>query len=61
MNHYEKDRHTPDIQTLQRMADELKVPLNYLFCDSAESAELACLISNLSTEEKKELIYVLKK
>ena len=43
------------------MADELKVPLNYLFCDSPESAELACLISNLSTEEKKELIYVLKK
>lgn len=61
MNHYEKDRHTPDIQTLQRMADELKVPLNYLFCDSAESAELACLIDCLSTEEKQRLIYVLNK
>lgn len=56
MNHYEKDRHTPDIQTLQRMADELGVPLNYLFCDSVESAELACLIDNLSVEEKKRLI-----
>lgn len=43
------------------MADELKVPLNYLFCDSPESAELACLISNLSTEEKKKLIEPLSK
>ena len=56
MNHYEKDRHTPDIQTLQRMADELGVPLNYLFCDSAESAELACLIERLSLEDKRLLI-----
>lgn len=61
MNHYEKDRHTPDIQTLQRMADELKVPLNYLFCDSAESAELACLIDCLSVEDKKKLIEQLSK
>ncbi|WP_166421710.1 helix-turn-helix transcriptional regulator [Pseudoalteromonas sp. Z1A8] len=61
MNHYEKDRHTPDIQTLQRMADELKVPLNYLFCDSAESAELACLIDCLSVEEKQKLIQNLLK
>lgn len=56
MNHYEKERHTPDIQTLQRMADELGVPLNYLFCDSRESAELACLINRLSTEDKRILI-----
>lgn len=61
MNHYEKDRHTPDIQTLQRMADELKVPLNYLFCDSPESAELACLINRLSAEDKKNLIEQLSK
>ena len=56
MNHYEKERHTPDVQTLQRMADELGVPLNYFFCDSVESAELACLINRLSTEGKLSLI-----
>ena len=56
MNHYEKDKHTPDIKTLQRMADELKVTLNYLFFDSAASAELACLINRLSTEDKQILI-----
>jgi transcriptional regulator with XRE-family HTH domain len=56
MNHYEKERHTPDVQTLQRMADELGVPLNYFFCDSTESAELACLIDRLSKEDKQKLI-----
>ena len=43
MNHYEKDRHTPDIQTLQRMADELGVPLNYLFCENSEIGR-TCLL-----------------
>ncbi|MBU2970011.1 helix-turn-helix domain-containing protein [Pseudoalteromonas sp. C2R02] len=61
MNHYEKDRHTPDVQTLQRMAAELGVPLNYFFCDSSETAELACLINNLSIEEKQKLIEQLSK
>lgn len=31
MNHYEKGRHVPDIDTLRRMAAELNVPLNYFF------------------------------
>ena len=61
MNHYEKDRHTPDIQTLQRMADELKVPLNYFFTDSMESAKIVCLVDNLSLEEKQKLIKQLSK
>ena len=30
MNHYEKGRHVPDIDTIRRMAAELNVPLNYL-------------------------------
>ncbi|WP_299014333.1 helix-turn-helix transcriptional regulator [uncultured Photobacterium sp.] len=56
MNHYEKGRHTPDISTLQRMADELGVPLNYFFCEDEVSAELACLISQLTEKERVELI-----
>ena len=60
MNHYEKGRHTPDIGTLQRMADELGVPLNYFFCETEASAELACLIAKLSEDEKKALIDDLK-
>ena len=56
MNHYEKGRHVPDIGTLTRMAEELDVPLNYFFCKDEMSAELACLIDKLSTEEKQELL-----
>jgi len=60
MNHYEKGRHTPDISTLQRIADELGVPLNYFFCETSESAELACLIDKLTPMQKKILIEKLK-
>jgi transcriptional regulator with XRE-family HTH domain len=56
MNHYEKGRHTPDIRTLRRMAEELGVPLNYFFCDSAASAKLSCIIARLSEEERLKLI-----
>ena len=61
MNHYEKERHTPDIQTLQRMADELGVPLNFFFCDNTESAKLACLINGLSIKDRQKLIEQLSK
>ena len=60
MNHYEKGRHVPDIGTLERMAEELGVPLNYFFCRSELSAELACVIDKLSDEEKVALLKSLK-
>lgn len=56
MNHYEKGRHVPDIQTLKKMADELNVPLNYFFCEDAQSAELAILVASLTVEQKTNLI-----
>lgn len=61
MNHYEKGRHTPDIDTLKRMADELGVPINYFFCENETTAELARLIANMSEQQQVELIAVLKK
>lgn len=56
MNHYEKGRHTPDIGTLRRIAEELNVPLNYFFCESDLSAELACAIDKMSDEKKRLLL-----
>lgn len=56
MNHYEKGRHVPDLGTLERMAEELNVPLNYFFCRNELSAELACVIDKMSDEEKAELL-----
>ncbi len=56
MNQYERGKHTPDVQTLKLIADELGVPLNYFFCEDENSAELACLISQMTESEKKRLI-----
>lgn len=61
MNHYEKGRHIPDIDTLKRMADELGVPINYFFCENETTAELARLIANMTEEQQTELITKLKK
>lgn len=60
MNHYEKGRHAPDIETLQRLAGELNVPLNYFFCADDVSAELACLIGRMDTEQRAQLLNFLK-
>ncbi|WP_318521970.1 helix-turn-helix domain-containing protein [Photobacterium leiognathi] len=56
MNQYEKGKHTPDISTLKKMADELGVPLNYFFCEDESSAELTIAISKLSIKQRKLLL-----
>ncbi len=61
MNQYEKGKHTPDISTLKKMADELGVPLNYFFCEDEFSAELSCLIAKMSETDKQKLIRLLNK
>ncbi|WP_022940474.1 helix-turn-helix domain-containing protein [Psychromonas hadalis] len=60
MNHYETGRHMPDIAILKKMATELNVPINYFFCESEESATLACLIDKLDEGTKRKLIELLK-
>lgn len=60
MNQYEKGRHTPDISTLKKIADELDVPLNYFFCEDEVSAELAIAIKHLSKEQREMLLTSLK-
>ena len=61
MNHYEKGRHIPDLAILKKIADELKVPLNYFFCEDETTAELVIEISKLQNEQKLELIRLVKK
>ncbi|WP_036972580.1 helix-turn-helix domain-containing protein [Providencia alcalifaciens] len=52
MNHYEKGRHVPDIETLRKLAAILNVPLSYFFCEDELSAELVTLFQQLDEEEK---------
>ncbi|KMT66923.1 helix-turn-helix domain-containing protein [Catenovulum maritimum] len=60
MNHYETGRHMPDLATLKKLAKELNVPVNYFFCESQESATLACLIDQLDEDGKLKLIELLQ-
>ncbi len=59
MNQYEKGKHAPDVQTLKLIADELGVPLNYFFCEDESSAELACIVSQMTESERRKLITLL--
>lgn len=60
MNHYEKGRHTPDLSTLKRIAEELDVPLNYFFCEDDQIAEIVCLLDKLSEINKEEVLCLIK-
>lgn len=60
MNHYEKGRHMPDFETMERIAKELDVPVAYFFCRSESAAELVRLIEAMSEEQRQELLVGLK-
>lgn len=61
MNQYEKGKHTPDVQTLKLIADELGVPLSYFFCRDSLDAQLITSIDQLSPANKKKLLMLIEK
>lgn len=61
MNHYEKGRHIPDMQTLSKLAEELGVPVAYFFCENDDMAELVTIFSKLTDEEKSEYLELVRK
>lgn len=60
MNHYEKGRHMPDFEMLERLAKELGKPVAFFFCEQESIAELLCLLESLTEQERQELIVKLK-
>ncbi len=56
MNQYEKGRHAPDFPTAKRLAEELGVPVAYLFCEEELLADLICKIAKLSETEQTRLL-----
>ena len=56
MNQYEKGKHAPDYQTMQRIAAELGLPVAYFYCEDDLLAELICAISVLKKEEQELLL-----
>lgn len=60
INHYEKGRHMPDIQTIRQMAEELDVPMAYFFCDTEKIAGILCLIEKMPKDAVDKLLVQLQ-
>ena len=56
VNQYEKGRHTPTLQTSQRLARAMLVPTSFLYEDDDLLANLLAIAGRLSKEKKRALI-----
>ena len=60
MNHYEKGRHMPDFETLDRIAKKLGKPVAYFFCEDEVTAEIISLLSPMTDKERQAVLNGLK-
>ena len=56
INQYERGKHVPDLQTAQRLAAELNVPVSYLYEPDDDLAELIRLLGGCSRDRLHQLI-----
>ncbi|BDU21555.1 helix-turn-helix transcriptional regulator [Dyella sp. GSA-30] len=56
INRYELGVHQPDLATVQRLADVLKVPTAYLFAEDERLARMILAFDDLSAAEKDQLL-----
>ncbi|EEY72510.1 putative transcriptional regulator [Grimontia hollisae CIP 101886] len=56
LNQYEKGKHAPDYQTAKRLADELGVPVAYLYCDDDLLASLLLALCKLPPNKQQDLL-----
>ena len=56
INQYERGKHVPDLQTAQRLAAELNVPVSCLYEPDDDLAELIRLLGACSRDQLRQLI-----
>ncbi|MGC3979679.1 MAG: helix-turn-helix transcriptional regulator [Steroidobacteraceae bacterium] len=56
INQYERGKHTPDLQTLSKLAAVLDTPVPYFFCEDNELAEFICQFAALPKAKKKKVL-----
>jgi len=56
MNHYELGRHTPDYQTLKRIAKILRLPVAYFYAETDDLAKFIVLFSRLKKPLRETLL-----
>jgi transcriptional regulator with XRE-family HTH domain len=59
VNQYERGKHMPDLQTLTRLADVLKMPVPYFYCDDPDLAELIAKFASLSRSHRRKVMRLL--
>ena len=61
INRYEKGIHEPDMATMARLAEALKVPTAYLVAEDERLARMILAFEQLSAAEKDQLLKTLEK
>jgi len=56
MNQYERGRHTPNFQLMQRLAKVLGMPTAYFYAEDDQLAELMIAYSRLNARARKRLV-----
>ncbi|WP_434144772.1 helix-turn-helix domain-containing protein [Photobacterium leiognathi] len=51
MNQYERGKHTPDYQTMQRIGKVLGVPTGYFYCDSELESQILYELGSMNISE----------
>jgi transcriptional regulator with XRE-family HTH domain len=59
INQYERGKHTPDLQTLSRLAAVMQVPVPYFYCQDAELAAVILKFSALEQAQRRRLLALL--
>lgn len=60
ISQYEHGKHTPDLQTLTRLADVLRTPVPYFYCEDPELADLIARFSVLSKGQRRKLLRLME-
>jgi transcriptional regulator with XRE-family HTH domain len=59
INQYERGKHMPDLQTLTRLANVMRVPAPYFYCEDEELAGFILKFSTLGKAQKRRLLGLL--
>ena len=59
ISQYEHAKHMPDLQTLTRLANVLKIPVPYFYCEDPELAEVIVRFSEMSKAHRRRLLKLL--
>ena len=60
MNQYERGKHTPDFDTLKRIAEALDVPVAYFYCEDELDAKIVAAMHHLDPDKKQVLLEYLQ-